>query len=151
MEYTLSESLKYAKNNQLENWLHLYFLNEGNNKDLYTGLKKDKRFYLKPIKMPLYLFERCCGPEKNMKYTVKREDFERRVIGIQDRLQNGWDMPPLFINYSEGKYEINDGNHRYEALIRNKVMEYYIVFWCTNEYDYIELISKIGERILDNL
>ncbi len=82
--------------------------------------------------MKLDLFERCCGPEAGIKHQIPFLGFNARVEAIMGRYQGGlWDMPPLIINYSEGKYELNDGNHRFEALRRLGIGEFWVIIWET--------------------
>lgn len=114
----------------------MFLHDEGDNIALSDGLKQEKRFFVGPIKMPLYLFERCCGPEENIKYQINEFGFKTNVNAIMERLKNDWDMPPLIVNYCKDDFELNDGNHRYEALIRSGIKEYYIIIWITNNKDY---------------
>ncbi len=130
---TLQAALDYKKKNQIEDWIHLFLHDEGDNIPFSTGLKLEKRIFLGPIKMPLSLFKRCCGPEKHLKYIIDKDGFEQKVEAIQKRFKNGWDMPPLIINYIHDEFVLNDGNHRYEALIREKVEEYYVIIWITDK------------------
>jgi hypothetical protein len=146
VEYTLKESIEYAETGKLESWLHSFLGSAGNNPTFSEGLKLKKRYFSQPIKVSLSLFSRSCGPEKNLKYIVSKAEFEKRVEQITTRLNNGWDMPPLIVNYSNGIFELNDGNHRYEALVRKNIKEYYVIFWCTMGKEYFEL-----EKFLENL
>ena len=142
---TLSKALEFSNKNNLEEWIHLFLNAEGNNVPFSDGLKLEKRYFVGPLKMPLNLFSRCCGPEKNMKYVVNELSFKNNVYNIVEMFKNNWDMPPLIINYSKGKFELNDGNHRYEALVQNKTLEYYIIIWITEKEDFEDFIIKYNE------
>lgn len=48
----------------------MFLNNEGNNPDLSKGLKIKKTYFFEPVKMPLLLFSRCCGPEEGLKYKI---------------------------------------------------------------------------------
>ena len=123
MEYecTLSSAQSFAKNGKLEEWVHTYLLSDGHNKDFSDGLKLFDRYFLGPVKMPLSLLTRCCGPEENMKWRINEEWFEKHVNEHSEVLQKETDMPPLIVHYliedgkTEGEFELNDGNHRLEA------------------------------------
>lgn len=141
---TLKTALEYGENNRIEDWIHFFLHDEGNNIPFSEGLKLRKRYYIGPIKMPLYLFKRCCGPEKNLKYIINQKEFEKNVKAIQKRLLTGWDMPPLIINYESNRFELTDGNHRYEALIRENISDYYIIIWVTEKEDYEHFIKRYG-------
>ena len=135
MEYkfTLFSAQKWAKEGRLEEWIHSYLLSEGNNKPFSDGLKLFKRYYIGPVSAPLSLFERCCGPEENMKYVVHPVVFENKVRALMQAYSEGADLPPLIINYTGTAFEINDGNHRFEALKRLGVAEFSVIFWITEQ------------------
>jgi hypothetical protein len=141
---TLGKALEYAAEDNIEEWIHLFLHDEGDNVVFSDGLKLEKRFFVGPIKMPLNLFERCCGPEDSMRYQIDAGGFDWRVNEIQKRFKDKWDMPPLIINYCEDKFELNDGNHRYEALKRSGVQEYHVIIWITEDRDYQSFSSKYG-------
>ena len=131
-EPTAASANEYAKNNKLEEWVHTFLRNEGNNVDFSDGLMLEDRIYFAPKKMSLNLFERCCGPEKGMKFQIPSEGFYKNVEAIAEKFKNSnWDMPPLIIFKNNGKYELNDGNHRYEALRTLGIDRYWIILWKT--------------------
>lgn len=144
MEYqcTLSSAVSYAKQNRLEDWVHEYLLSDGHNKDFSEGLKLFPRYFLGPVKMPLALFHRCCGPEENMKWQVNGEWFEKHVAELERVIKCVPDMPPLIVHYVDGDFELNDGNHRFEAYARLGIKEYYVIIWITEKEEYDMFLSK---------
>jgi hypothetical protein len=68
MEYTLASALEYSEKGNIEEWVHGFLLGIGKNKELSDGLKKQKRFWIGPIRIELNKLVRCCGPEEGMKY-----------------------------------------------------------------------------------
>lgn len=144
MEYknTLSSAQDYAKNGRLEDWIHAYLVSDGNNEALSHGLKLYDRFFLGPLKMPLSQFTRCCGPEENMKWKVDKEGFENRVTRLENAIKNEKDMPPLIVQFVNDGFELNDGNHRYEAYSRLNIQEVDVIIWITERHDYDLFISK---------
>jgi len=136
MEYkpTLSSASNYADVNRLEEWIHLFLCGEGNNKDFSDGLKLRPRKFFAPEIMSFSKFERCCGPECNMKFQIPEENFLKRVEDIASLYNKGdWDMPPLIINREDNKYELNDGNHRLEALKKLGIDQYWVIIWETEK------------------
>lgn len=149
MEYksTLSSAVSYARNNKLEEWVHTYLLSDGRNKDFSDGLKLFDRYFLGPMKMPLSLFTRCCGPEENMKYRVDEAWFHKHVDRLVDVLKKKEDMPPLIVHYVDGEFELNDGNHRLEAYSRLGVTEYYVIIWITDKEEYEMFLSAYSQYL----
>jgi hypothetical protein len=141
-ECKLSSAQAYANEGKLEEWIHTYLLSDGHNKDFSDGLKLFDRYFIGPIKMPLSFFKRCCGPEENMKYRVNAEWFERHVSELEQVIKTVPDMPPLIVNYINGTFELNDGNHRFEAYSRLGIKEYHVIVWITEKQDYDDFMAK---------
>ncbi len=131
-EPTTASAAEFSNSGRLEEWVHTFLCNEGNNVPFSEGLKLEPRKYRAPHLMDLGLFERCCGPEDGIKFQIPRSGFDARVNAIIGRFKTGiWDMPPLIVNYNDGAYELNDGNHRYEALKKLNIKKYWVIVWET--------------------
>jgi len=135
-EPTLKSAIEYGKLGNIEEWVHEYLCGEGNNKGFSDGLKLESRQYSEPRLMNLNLFKRCYGPEPDMEYHIRKDDTEHlkwfwlKIDGIAERYQAGnWDMPPLIISNFDGEYMLNDGNHRFEALKKLGIKEYWVILW----------------------
>lgn len=152
MEYrcTLSSAQECARHGQLEDWVHAYLLSDGHNRDFSDGLKLYERRFLGPVRMPLALFERCCGPEESMRWRVDAGWFEKHVEELMRVVQTQPDMPPLIVHYlipageTEGVFELNDGNHRLEAYKRLGVEAYWAVVWITEPDEYEQFMQRYG-------
>jgi hypothetical protein len=129
---------KSNNNNNTEKWVHHYLNNEGNNKALSKGLKKQKRYWLGPIKISLSKLHRCCGYESNMEYTETISKWNRRINSIIKKIDSGWDMPPLIVTYKNKQLSIRDGNHRYDALKKCNKISCRVIIW----YDTKKEIGK---------
>mgnify|MGYP000431996010 CR=1 FL=1 len=149
----LSSAQEYAVQDKLEEWVHSYLLSDGHNKDFSDGLKIYDRFFLGPIKVPLSLFKRCCGPEENMQYQINADWFEKHVNELKEIIQREKDMPPLIVHYlvdeknPDGTFELNDGNHRLESYSRLGIGEYYVIVWITEKHEYDLFKSKYCEYL----
>ena len=129
-EATTTSAINFAKENKIEEWVHLFLCGEGNNQVFSDGLKLEPRRYFIPEKMKLSLFERCCGPEPEMEFHTPENEFIKRVDCIAAKFNEGeWDMPPLIIYRDRDGYRLSDGNHRYEALKKSGVDEYWVIVW----------------------
>lgn len=155
MQYsrTLTSAKCYAEQGKLEEWVHLYLLSDGHNKDFSDGLKLFDRYYLGPVKMPLSLFKRCTGPEEDMKYKIHPVWFEQHVSMLEEVIRKEEDMPPLIVHYymdennKDGAFELNDGNHRFEAYSRLGIKEHEVIVWITEKSEYDSFVSKYAEFI----
>lgn len=142
---TLTSAVEYSKAGRLEEWIHAYLLSDGHNKEFSDGLKIVERYYIAPVKMPLSLFARWCGPEEGMKCKLDGTCFEIRVNGICEAIRSKADLPPLIVNYDMGTFELNDGNHRFEAYKRMEISEAYVIIWITGKESRNDYINRFGE------
>ena len=71
-EPTTASAVEFAKHGRLEEWIHLFLCNEGDNKAFSDGLKLEPRRYSASEIMRLDLFERCCGPEDGIKHYIPK-------------------------------------------------------------------------------
>ena len=148
---SLSCAQEFSKQGKLEEWVHSYLLSDGRNKDFSDGLKLFDRYFIGPLKMPLSLFTRCCGPEENMKWRINEEWFEKHVSDLMEVIKREKDMPPLIVHFlvENGKdyFELNDGNHRLEAYRRLGIEEYYVIVWITEKYEYELFMEKYSSLV----
>ncbi len=76
---------------------------------------------------------------------------EKHVGGLAEVIKTEKDMAPLIVHYftdndnPEGAFELNDGNHRFEAYSRLGIKETYVIVWITEKSEYDLFISKYSE------
>ena len=75
--------------------------------------------YLGPIRFALDRLTPMAGPDgDDVVVPVAKEDWESDVDDMSDSIEQGWHPPPLLVSHHEGKYFLEDGNHRCETLRR---------------------------------
>ncbi|MBQ2668334.1 MAG: ParB-like nuclease domain-containing protein [Clostridia bacterium] len=155
MEYqgTGTNARHCAQNGKLEDWVHAYLLSDGDNKPFSDGLRLFDRFYLGPMQMPIDLFERISGPEETMPYRIHPGWWEECVALLQETIQKNADLPPLIVHYyipdgkTEGVFELNDGNHRWEAFKRLGVQTADVIVWITEPHEYEQFRERYGQYL----
>lgn len=145
---TLSSAQAFAKSGRLEEWVHAYLNSDANNPAFSEGLKLFERIYIGPLRMPLSLFSRCCGPEENMTWKVDPQGFERKVQRLMHVIATEKDLPPLIVYYENKRFELNDGNHRYEAYHRLGTQNVDCIVWITHRNDYAQFIDDYAEDLI---
>jgi hypothetical protein len=136
--------MEYARAGKLEEWVHAFLLSDGNNKPFSDGLKLYERAFYGPVKMPLSLFTRGGGPEEGMRWRMDPVSWEQRVGNLVRVMRTEKDMPPLIARYAAGGFELNDGNHRFEALTRLGEQEHHFIVWVAQPEDSEAFIAKFG-------
>jgi len=135
MDFSLKESLSYAKKDEIDKWAHEFLNNEGSNVKL-SKVMNGKGYWLGPVEVPFSKLVRCCGPEKNMKFYEEKEKFYKHVENIIKKFQEGWDMPPFIAWHLNEKLSLADGNHRIEALRKIGFKKYFAIMWFEKSSDF---------------
>ena len=144
---TLSSAKAYADAGKLDAWIHLFLNEEGRNIPFSDGLKLFDRYYFSPAEFPVSLFRRCAGPEEEMKYRIDKDWWEQRVAGLEKSIQSDPDMPPLIVHYTDGEFELNDGNHRLQAYENLGIENAWVIIWITEEAERDDFMNKYGEYV----
>jgi hypothetical protein len=127
--FTLNAAMEYAANDDIESWIHLFLNGEGDNVGLSEGLKMKRRYWLGPIEINISYLDRVVGPESNMEYVEDGNLWNHNINQISNRIESGWDIPPLIAENREGFLSVRDGNHRLGALQKLNKEKCYVVIW----------------------
>ena len=88
-----------------------------------------------------------------MTYRVDADWWKKHVQRLQTSIQNDPDMPPLIVHYlipegkTEGKFELNDGNTRWEAYTRLGITETNVIVWFTDRYEYEQFCERYAQYL----
>ncbi len=83
-----------------------------------AALAQKEHWWVGPIRVPLDDLVRLAGPESDALVPIERDEWEGDVEEMEESLEEGWEPPPLLAEYQDGRLLLQDGNHRYEALVR---------------------------------
>ncbi len=84
-----------------------------------------------------------------MKYIIDKDWWIRHVSDLEKSIQSDTDMPPLLVSYVNGDFELNDGNHRYQAYRNLGTENVPVIFWITEKADYESFLAGYGEYVKD--
>ena len=146
---TLSSARAYAAAGKTDAWIHLYLNEDGRNIPFSDGLKLFDRYYIGPALFPVSLFHRCAGPEKDMKYRIDPDWWAQKVSELENAIRTDPDMPPIIVHYTEGAFELNDGNHRHRAMENLGVENTWAIVWITDQAEMDDFTEKYGEYVKD--
>jgi hypothetical protein len=135
--FDLASCLEATNRGGLDDWVDRYLIaGPWANAGLREGLRRQRRFWLGPLLIPLDRLERSCGPEPSMEFRVAAEVWNRRVTSISIGLREPEDMPPLIIEWRSGMLSIRDGNHRAAAMLKAGWTRCWMIIWCNSLADY---------------
>jgi hypothetical protein len=104
---------------EVARWVGEFLSSRGSdNAVLAAALAQEPHWWYGPVVLPLADLERLAGPEPDALCTEDPEVWEDEVESIEEQLDDGWEPPPLLAEWRDGHLLLQDGNHRYEALVR---------------------------------
>lgn len=142
---TLSLAKKYDKEGKIDQWIQDFLRADGKNLALADGLLLEERHYFGLREIPISLFSdvKSGAPE----YLHAENDiryFFYVVEQMKESLADGWDAPPLIVEYVYGKFQVDDGRHRLELYRQMGVERVWAAVWTTGEEN-----QKTVEKILE--
>ncbi|GIP40582.1 hypothetical protein J31TS4_38620 [Paenibacillus sp. J31TS4] len=127
---TVASAVQYADAGMLEEWMHCYLLFTPEAAPLVDDFRNDDRHYFGVVKFPLRLIERE-RLESGGGYAEEREDQPAS-------------LPPLLIQYEEGKFSCIVQRELLAALIQRKVNAYPTIVVLTGNADYKRFMKYYG-------
>jgi len=140
---SVSEALSAKNNGDLMGWIRNYLEKEGN-QGLLQALSQNYADYIDIIEFPLSQLKKIDGPEE-ITNRQPLDVWETRVSELESNIGEGIYPPPLIVTDFCRPFEIVDGNHRHEALMRNGIEIYWTIFLFRNHEN-----TKLLKEILKN-
>ncbi len=120
-EFSLASAQDAADAGRLAQWVINFLASPGSdNAQLAAAIAFEEAIYLGPVHFELARLTPMAGPEEDeVIVPVTEEDWEADVREMAHSVEDGWQPPPLLVSHRDGKYLLEDGNHRYETLRRS--------------------------------
>jgi len=149
-ERTIKGAREAADAGQIDEWVHAFLSTGlGANPPMAVGLRKQQRWWIGPVAVPIASVTRICGPEAGMEYRTTREAWEARVAAIM--AVEPEQLPPVILEYrGPALLGLCDGSHRHEAIRRRGRENIWALVWCNTESDFVSA-QRIYGRTLDGL
>jgi hypothetical protein len=141
-EFTLRGARVAATADLTEEWVDAFLTNSlhGANPYMAAGLRKQRRWWLGPLPLPLAALNRICGPEPEMKYRQSVEDWEAQISAIAAVPPD--QLPPIIVEFQGDAFGLHDGSHRHEAVRRQGAERIWALMWCNTESDFTAARAK---------
>ena len=119
--FDLASARAAATRDETARWVGAFLASRGSdNAILAAALAQRPHWWAGPVRIPLRDLVRLAGPEPDALVRVPRDEWEGDVEDMQESLDEGWEPPPLIAEYRDGQLLLQDGNHRYDALARER-------------------------------
>ncbi len=143
--YSLDGARAAAERDELGEWVAEFLASPGSDNGALAAALTDRlRWWLGPVLVPLDQLNRLAGPPGDPVLCPVDEDYWRDdVDDLSEKVEDGWEPPPVIASYQDGELFLEDGNHRVEGVRRSGTDETWAVigFDSPEERDRFEVPS----------
>jgi hypothetical protein len=118
--YTVDSAREAASRDELAEWVARFLSSPGSDNAALAELLGDPpRWWLGPLLLPLHRLHRLAGPPgEPVLCPMDDDDWGDNVDDMEQKVEDGWEPPPVIVSYRRGQLVLEDGNHRVESLRR---------------------------------
>ena len=143
---TLSLAKQYDNDGKIDEWIQDFLRADGKNLALADGLLLEERHYFGLREIPISLLSDVkSGTPEYLHEENAIQYFFYVVEQMKESLADGWDAPPLIVEYVDGKFQVDDGRHRLELYRQLGGKRVWAAVWTTGEEN-----RKTVEKILED-
>ena len=145
--FTVETARDAAERGELGPWVARFLASPGSdNAELGYGLTHPPRTWIGPIRLRLDQLNRLAGPPDHPVLVPVREDEWRDDVDeLEDKVEEGWEPPPLVVTFRDDQLHLEDGNHRVEGIRRTGEDD----AWCVVSFESPEERDRFLEAAAD--
>ncbi|MCU1456719.1 MAG: hypothetical protein JWL73_811 [Actinomycetia bacterium] len=144
--FTLESAFQAAEEDRIAYWVGDFLASRGSdNGALAVGIADRPHEWLGPVRLPTDRLERLAGPESDVICAIEPEEWEGDVDDMGASIEEGWQPPPVLVEYRDGHLLLQDGNHRYEAMRRSGSSHVWAVVWTDDRADRDRLAAELAQ------
>jgi len=119
-KYSVESARAAAERDALGEWVAEFLASPGSdNEVLAEQLTTPGRCWLGPVEVPIDRLNRLAGPPDAPVLCPVDEDYwDDRVDDMEEKVEDGWEPPPVIVTARGDQLVLEDGNHRVESLRR---------------------------------
>ncbi len=138
---TSDNALVAQKSGALGKWVQNLLISEGNY-NLAKSLAQETPIAIEIMEFPLSQLKRIVGPEENEEHRQSPDIWEAQVDKLAKKIKEGYQPAPLIVTDFWNHFELADGNHRHEAMLRVGIKSYWTIFFIKHQKgkEYLQTI-----------
>jgi hypothetical protein len=123
--YSLDSARQAAERDELAAWVAEFLASPGSdNAPLAEILAQRPGNWAGPVSLPIDQLNRLAGPPgAPVLEEVAEDEWRDDVEELKERVEEGWEPPPLIVTCKDDEFLVEDGNHRIEGLRRAGIEE----------------------------
>lgn len=150
-KFTVETARQAAARDELASWVARFLASPGSDNAALADLLTDPpRTWIGPVRLRLDQLHRLAGPPGHpVLCPVDEDDWREDVDELHEKVDAGWEPPPMVVTFRDDQLVLEDGNHRAEGLRRAGEEEAWAVvsFESPAERDhFLERGARVAER-----
>lgn len=127
--YSVDAARAAAERDELGAWVAEFLASPGSdNAELAEELARGPRWWLGPLRLPIDQLHRLAGPsDQPVLVEVEEDEWRDDVEDLAEKVDGGFEPPPVVVTHRDGQLVVEDGNHRIEGLRRTGERETWAV------------------------
>jgi hypothetical protein len=119
-QFTVQTAREAAARDDLGAWVARFLASPGSdNAPLGHALTHPPRTWIGPVRLRLDQLNRLAGPPDHpVLVPVPEEEWRDDIDELGQKVEEGWEPPPLVVTFRDGDLHLEDGNHRTEGIRR---------------------------------
>jgi hypothetical protein len=145
-DFSVEAARAAAERDELGPWVARFLSSPGSdNAALGHGLTHPPRAWLGPVRLPIDQLHRLAGPADHpVLCPVDEDDWRDDVDDLEEKVDEGWEPPPMVVTYRDGQLVLEDGNHRVEGLRRTGETEAWAVVSFEDPAERDRFVARAG-------
>ena len=142
--FTVDAARRAAERDELNTWVAEFLSSEGSdNAELGYGLTHPPRTWIGPVRLPLDQLNRLAGPSGHpVLVEVDEDEWRDDVDDLEEKVEDGWEPPPMVVTFRDDELHLEDGNHRAEGLRRTGETEAWAVVSFSNAAERDHFLAR---------
>jgi hypothetical protein len=147
-KFSLASAQHAANEGRLAEWVVDFLASPGSsNSALAAAFALSGATYLGPVQFALDRLTPMAGPVgEEVVVPVAEGVWESDVEAMEHKMKQGWHPPPLLVSHHDGRYFLEDGNHRYASLRRIGATQAWVVLLFPGEVERDRYLKEHGGR-----
>lgn len=118
--YSLDSARQAAERDDLNQWVRDFLASPGSDNAVLGEMLTDPpRLWSGPMQLPIDQLHRLAGPpDQPVLCPVDDDEWRDDVYEMEEKVEEGWQPPPVIVTWRDDQLVLEDGNHRVESLRR---------------------------------
>ena len=137
--FSLAAARDAAKEGHIAQWVGEFLASPGSdNAVLAASLAQRRHRWYGPVLVAVDELVQLAGTEPDALVRVEPAEWHEDVATMEDSIDNGWEPPPLLAEWRHSELLLQDGNHRYDALVREGAREVWVLVYSDDPFSALD-------------